>query len=156
MTHPLIMTPPYSINVFMVKTFANCPETAKFVKVFTRERFPLYGTQCRKTRSFLCLILTCLKCCSYYVPHFLLFLCTLLPFTSMRTLVHCHSPTCALLCTLPFTNMCTLVHTTIHSKCCIFLCYVCFVRLQITQSNSDLSLEEAKLFPQEILYVEER
>ena len=28
---------------FRVKTFANCPKTAKFAKVFTRERFPLYG-----------------------------------------------------------------------------------------------------------------
>ena len=43
MTHPLIMTPPYSMKIFSVKTFASCPETAKVAKVFTRERFPLYG-----------------------------------------------------------------------------------------------------------------
>ena len=30
-------------KIFVVKTFANCPETAKFAKVFTRERLPLYG-----------------------------------------------------------------------------------------------------------------
>ena len=44
MTHPLIMTPPYSMKIFEVKTFVNCPKTAKFAKVFTSERFPLYGS----------------------------------------------------------------------------------------------------------------
>ena len=43
MTRPLIMTPPYSMKISMVKTLANCPETAEFAKVFTRERFPLHG-----------------------------------------------------------------------------------------------------------------
>ena len=43
MTYPLITTPPYSMKSFVVKTFANCPKTAKFTKVFTHERFPLYG-----------------------------------------------------------------------------------------------------------------
>ena len=43
MTHPLVMTPPYSVQILMVKTFVNCPETTKFAKVFTREGFPLYG-----------------------------------------------------------------------------------------------------------------
>ena len=43
MTCPLIMTPLYSIKIFAVKTFANCPETVKFAKVFTRETFLLYG-----------------------------------------------------------------------------------------------------------------
>ena len=42
MTGPLIVTPPYSVIIFTVKTVANCPETAKFGKVFTRERFPLH------------------------------------------------------------------------------------------------------------------
>ena len=31
-------------EIFTVKTFANFPETAKFAKVFTRERIPLYGS----------------------------------------------------------------------------------------------------------------
>ena len=44
MTHPLLMTPPYSMKIFTVKTFAICPETAKFAKVFTHKRFLLYGT----------------------------------------------------------------------------------------------------------------
>ena len=43
MTRPLIMKPMYSMKIFAVKTFTNCPETAKFVIVFTREGFPLYG-----------------------------------------------------------------------------------------------------------------
>ena len=34
---------PCSTRIFAVKTFTNCPETAKFAKVFARERFPLYG-----------------------------------------------------------------------------------------------------------------
>ena len=34
-------------KIFVVKTFGIYPETAKFAKVFTRERFPLYGT-CNK------------------------------------------------------------------------------------------------------------
>ena len=38
----MIMVPPYSI-IFAVKIFANCPETAKFAKVFTSERFLLHG-----------------------------------------------------------------------------------------------------------------
>ena len=33
----------YSTKLFAVKTFANCPETVKFAKLFTCERFPLYG-----------------------------------------------------------------------------------------------------------------
>ena len=33
----------HSMKIFAVKTFANCPETTKFTKVFTREKFPLYG-----------------------------------------------------------------------------------------------------------------
>ena len=45
MTHPLIMTPPYSMKIFEVRTFANCPKTVKFAKVFIRERFPLYGSE---------------------------------------------------------------------------------------------------------------
>ena len=44
MTHPLITTPSYTMKIFAVKTFANCSKTAKFEKVFTHERFPLYGT----------------------------------------------------------------------------------------------------------------
>ena len=36
------MTPLYSMKIFAVKIFANCPETAKFAKVFIREKFPLY------------------------------------------------------------------------------------------------------------------
>ena len=43
MTCPLIRTPPYSMKIFAVTTFANCPKTAKFAKVFTRKRFSLYG-----------------------------------------------------------------------------------------------------------------
>ena len=43
MAHPLIMTSTYSMKIFAAKTFANCPETVKFVKVFTCERFPLYS-----------------------------------------------------------------------------------------------------------------
>ena len=43
MTRPFTITPLYSMKIFTVKTFANCPETAKFVKVFTCEGFPLYG-----------------------------------------------------------------------------------------------------------------
>ena len=31
------------MGIFAVKTFANCPKTEKFVKVFNHERFPLYG-----------------------------------------------------------------------------------------------------------------
>ena len=33
------------MRIFAVKTFANCPKIAKFAKVFTRERFPLYGNK---------------------------------------------------------------------------------------------------------------
>ena len=47
MTHPLIIMVSYSMQIFKVKTFANCPKTSKFAKVFTRERFPLYDTQRR-------------------------------------------------------------------------------------------------------------
>ena len=36
MTRPLIMRPPYSMKIFMVKTFTNYPETVKLVKVFIR------------------------------------------------------------------------------------------------------------------------
>ena len=43
MTCPLIMTPPYSMKIFAVKTLADCPKTAKLAKVFTRERFLLYS-----------------------------------------------------------------------------------------------------------------
>ena len=43
MTHPLIMMLPYSMKIFTVKTFVNCPETTKFMKSFTRKRFLLYG-----------------------------------------------------------------------------------------------------------------
>ena len=43
MTRPLIIILPYSMTSFVVKTFVNCPETTKFAKVFTRERFPPYG-----------------------------------------------------------------------------------------------------------------
>ena len=39
------MTPLYSMKIFAIKTFTNCPETAKFAKVFARERFLLYGSQ---------------------------------------------------------------------------------------------------------------
>ena len=39
----LIMMPPYSIKIFADKTFANCPKPQNSQKVFTRERFPLYG-----------------------------------------------------------------------------------------------------------------
>ena len=39
----IIMMPPHSMNIFMVKTFVKCPETAKFTKVFTQKKFPLYG-----------------------------------------------------------------------------------------------------------------
>ena len=38
MTSPLIILLSYSLKIFAVKTFANCPETAKFTKVFTREK----------------------------------------------------------------------------------------------------------------------
>ena len=31
------------MKIFAVKTFANCPETVKFTKVFVCERFLLYG-----------------------------------------------------------------------------------------------------------------
>ena len=41
----------YSIKIFLVKTFTNSPETAKFMKVFTREKFPLYGTLTRNCFS---------------------------------------------------------------------------------------------------------
>ena len=44
MTCPLIMMLRYSMKIFAVRTFANCPETAKIAKVFTCERFLLYGT----------------------------------------------------------------------------------------------------------------
>ena len=47
-----IMTPAYSMNIFPVKTFANCPETAKFAKVFTCKRFPLYGSV--RTYAYAC------------------------------------------------------------------------------------------------------
>ena len=40
--HALITTPSYSVKTFAVKALANCPQTWKFAKVFTRERFPLY------------------------------------------------------------------------------------------------------------------
>ena len=43
MTSPLIMGPLYSIKIFTVKPFPNFPKTVKFAKVFTSERFPLYG-----------------------------------------------------------------------------------------------------------------
>ena len=44
MTRPLIMMILYSMKIFIIKTFGNCPETAKLAKVFTRKRFALYGT----------------------------------------------------------------------------------------------------------------
>ena len=34
---------PHSMKTFTVKTSVNCPNTAKFAKVFTCKRFPLYG-----------------------------------------------------------------------------------------------------------------
>ena len=37
------MTSPYLLKIFTVKTFADFPETAKFAKVFTHEKFMLYG-----------------------------------------------------------------------------------------------------------------
>ena len=33
----------FVVKTFAVKTFANYPKTSKFAKVFTCERFPLYG-----------------------------------------------------------------------------------------------------------------
>ena len=39
-------TPPHSMRIFAFKTFTNLPKTAKFVKVFTRERLPLYSNCC--------------------------------------------------------------------------------------------------------------
>ena len=41
---PLIMTPPYSMKVGIVIAFVNCPETTKFMEVFTLEEFPLYSS----------------------------------------------------------------------------------------------------------------
>ena len=43
------------MKIFAVKTFANCLETAKFVKVFTLEIFPLYGTfwTTKQTRRYI-------------------------------------------------------------------------------------------------------
>ena len=55
MTRPLIITAPYSMKIFALETFTNCPETAKFAKVFTRERFPLCGT----------IITHCFNTCTY-------------------------------------------------------------------------------------------
>ena len=46
MTCPLIITPLYSMKIFAVKTFTNCSKTAKFAKVFTCKRFPLYDMLC--------------------------------------------------------------------------------------------------------------
>ena len=45
-------TPPHLMRIFAVKTFANCPKTAKFVKVFTCERLPLYGMLGRELRHW--------------------------------------------------------------------------------------------------------
>ena len=42
MTCPLRVMPSYS-KIFVVKPFANCPETTKFAKLFTYERFLLYS-----------------------------------------------------------------------------------------------------------------
>ena len=55
MTHPLIITAPYSTKNFAIETFTNCPETAKFAKLFTRERFSLCGT----------IITHCSNACTY-------------------------------------------------------------------------------------------
>ena len=43
MTCPLKMTALYYIKIFKIKTFANCPKTAKCAKVFSCEIFSLYG-----------------------------------------------------------------------------------------------------------------
>ena len=43
MTYPFIIAPLYSLKIFAVKTFANCPETAKFVKVKTFANFAVSG-----------------------------------------------------------------------------------------------------------------
>ena len=34
---PIDNDPPHSMNIFAIKTFANCPETAKFAKFFTHK-----------------------------------------------------------------------------------------------------------------------
>ena len=40
MTHPLIVTPLYSMKIFALKTFANCLKIVKFVKVFHLRKIP--------------------------------------------------------------------------------------------------------------------
>ena len=41
---PIDSDAPVLNEIFTVKTFVNCPESAKFAKVFPRKRFPLYGS----------------------------------------------------------------------------------------------------------------
>ena len=60
-TRPLIITALYSAKNFAVETFTNCPETAKFAEVFTRERFPLCGT----------IIIHCFNTCTYSKREFI-------------------------------------------------------------------------------------